>query len=119
MSTRYYDPTSGTRTVKWRWRIAGALNRLPGTCWANLVSWALGSRRLFDRHNEDDVRQNSLCREASASGRCYCGKIAVPTKDSAAPILADRTPRTLARLAFMFGGVFGLAAGFVLVAVAR
>lgn len=77
MSTRYYDPTSKTLTVKARWRFASALNRLPFTCWAGLVSWALGSRPLIDRQNEDDVRINSMCRrDANACGRCYCGKIA-------------------------------------------
>lgn len=74
--SRYYDPTSKTLVVKARWKIAGALNRLPFTCWANLVSWTLGSRPLIDRANGDDMRIDSMCRrDADACGRCYCGKI--------------------------------------------
>jgi hypothetical protein len=74
--TRYYDPTSGTLTVKLRWKFADLLNRLPRTCWANLVSWALGSKPLIDRHGDGDIRQDWICRkDAGANGRCYCGKI--------------------------------------------
>ena len=77
--SRYYDPCSGTLIVKLRWRIAGVLNRLPRTCWANLVSWALGSTPLYSRHHDNDVRQDWICRkDAAASGRCYCGKIERP-----------------------------------------
>jgi hypothetical protein len=40
---------------------------------------------MFDRSG-DDVRQNFMCRSATDYGRCYCGKIAVPTRDrTAAP----------------------------------
>lgn len=80
---RYYDPTSKTAAVRWRWRIAYALNRLPGTCWANLVSWALGSGPLIDRYGDGDVRADSTCRrDAEACGRCYCGKLtAVSTSE--------------------------------------
>lgn len=76
--SKYYDPTSGTIAVKARWKLARALNRLPFTCWASLVSWALGDRPLVDLSgNEDDVRINSMCRnDADRCGRCYCGKIA-------------------------------------------
>lgn len=76
MSTRYYDPTSKTLVVKARWRIAVALDRLPFTCWARLVDWALGSRALVDfSGNRDDVRADSWCKtDERACGRCYCGK---------------------------------------------
>lgn len=74
MSTRYYDPTD--RRNKWRWDVAHWLNKLPGTCWASLVSWALGNRRLLDLRNGDDVRVDSLCRrDAQMCGSCYCGQI--------------------------------------------
>jgi hypothetical protein len=63
-----------------RWWAAWQLNRLPWTCWANLVSWALHSRPLVDRNGDGDVRQDWMCRSDSACGRCYCGKIAVPTQ---------------------------------------
>lgn len=59
-----------------RWRIAYALNRLPCTCWANLVSWALHSRPLIDRFNGGDIRQDAMCRrDTQDNGRCYCGKL--------------------------------------------
>ena len=75
--SRYYDPCDGTLAVKARWKIADVLNRLSGTCWANIVSWALGSRPLIAFDGEGDVRQDSLCRrDAARCGRCYCGKIA-------------------------------------------
>jgi hypothetical protein len=75
---RYYDPCIGSRMVKWRWRIAGWLNRLPRTCWANIVSWALGSRPMFDSSgNEDDIRRTSACFQLGDE-RCYCGKYANP-----------------------------------------
>lgn len=59
-----------------RWALADALNRLPGTCWANLVSFALHSAPLIDRKGESDIRQDDMCRsDAARNGRCYCGKI--------------------------------------------
>lgn len=59
-----------------RWRIAGWLNRLPRTCWANLVSWALHRRPLIDRHGDGDIRQDWMCHEdAARTGNCYCNKI--------------------------------------------
>lgn len=55
---------------KLRWRVADVLNRLPGMCWANLVSWALRSRPLTE------TRQDWMCRSDTASnGCCYCGKL--------------------------------------------
>lgn len=59
-----------------RWSIAYHLNRLPWTCWANLVSWAMRSRPLIDRNGDGDVRQDWMCRTATECGRCYCGKVA-------------------------------------------
>ena len=70
---RHYDPTE--RRNKWRWDLAALINRMPGTCWANLVSWALGSRPMLDLRNGDDVRQDWMCAsDAARNGRCYCGK---------------------------------------------
>lgn len=72
---RHLDPT--LRRHKWRWDLAWWLNKLPGVCWANLVSWALGHRAIFNRFGDGDIRQDSICRlDADACGRCYCGKIA-------------------------------------------
>lgn len=76
MAERYYDPTSKTLAVKVRWKVASALDRLPFTCWAHLVSWALGSRRLIDLSgNQDDVRADRWCDPSESTwGSCYCGK---------------------------------------------
>lgn len=64
---------------KWRWKVASIVNRLPRTCWANLVQWALADRgqKLVDLSgNQEDVRQGWLCRrDAETSGVCYCGKL--------------------------------------------
>lgn len=51
-----------------------ALNRLHGTCWANLVSWAMPVGEMTIR-GTFDVKQ---CRpgdtDFDANGACYCGK---------------------------------------------
>lgn len=55
-----------------RWFIADRLDRLPGFCWANLVTWALGWHTMRER----GVRQDSVCRaDFAANGVCYCGKL--------------------------------------------
>lgn len=87
--SNYYDPCSGTTAVKWRWRIADILNRLPRTCWANIVFWALGSRSMFDRDNSDDIRRSPMC-FSPGQERCYCGKFASPTERNPQP--APPTP---------------------------
>ena len=76
METKHYDPTSKSLVVRARWTVAWWLNKLPRTCWSNLVSWALGDRKLWDPGNHDDVRQNYLCGDGvSRTGSCYCGKL--------------------------------------------
>ncbi|PXY27408.1 hypothetical protein [Prauserella muralis] len=65
--------------AKARWRLAYALNRLPGMCWTNLVGWVLRSCRLRE------TRQDWLCRRGvaeSRDGRCYCGKLQRPGGDA-------------------------------------
>ena len=62
---------------KMRWRLAHLLDRLPFTCWASLVSWAMRGhgytlRRCVDQRD---------CRRDAAEGKfgdCYCGKISLP-----------------------------------------
>jgi hypothetical protein len=51
-----------------RWWTARQLDRLPFTCWADLVGWAQGW------HSLRDVRQDRTCTTAP-TGRCYCGKV--------------------------------------------
>lgn len=57
-----------------RWRVITQLNRLPGQCWAGLVSWGLGSKtapRLPWSPVTDTCRRDA----AENGGRCYCSKI--------------------------------------------
>lgn len=55
-----------------RWRIAELLNRLPGQCWADLVSWAQGSA-FYKRPWQP--RSPGCTDGAVRQGRCYCGKL--------------------------------------------
>jgi hypothetical protein len=59
---------------KSRWWIATQMDRLPGQCWADLVSWALswdgGEKRALWSP------QGAMCRrDAAECGTCYCGKL--------------------------------------------
>lgn len=54
-----------------RWWVAGHLNRLPGQCWTDLVTWALGWN-----HGLPWRPVTSTCRQDCAlNGSCYCGKL--------------------------------------------
>lgn len=55
-----------------RWWVARCLNSLPGQCWADLVSWATGSR--FYRWPWQP-RTPMCVQDAAENGRCYCGKV--------------------------------------------
>jgi len=58
-----------------RWPLASLLNRLPWTCWASLVPWALGWHRFTDVTEIREAFDVGTCRrDAQASGCCYCGK---------------------------------------------
>jgi hypothetical protein len=60
-----------------RWRLATLVNRLPGQCWADLVSWVLdrlGKRRYYNRMPWQP-RTWSCTKDAVENGRCYCGKL--------------------------------------------
>jgi hypothetical protein len=67
--------------LKIRWLIADLLNRLPGQCWGDLVTWALETpsarkRRGNARHPWRPVTR--ICRNdlaQSRDGACYCGKL--------------------------------------------
>lgn len=60
------------RNSKARWRVAAWLDRLPGMCWAQLVSWVLFDTRLRDTRQT----YGSGCRpDAERCGVCYCGRI--------------------------------------------
>lgn len=70
--------------MKLRWRIATLLDKLPGQCWADLVSWV-----YHDRRDDPGYRWASpwspigqSCRNDFArNGACYCGKLR-DTQDS-------------------------------------
>jgi hypothetical protein len=58
-----------------RWRIAYAMDHVPGQCWSNLVSFALGSRRWPWQP------VGGICRsDAEACGACYCGRLKAPLR---------------------------------------
>jgi hypothetical protein len=63
-----------------RWRIACGLNRLPGSCWADLVSWALDGSKAARRVGDSVLPWRpitDLCHRDAAEngGHCYCSKI--------------------------------------------
>lgn len=63
-------PSTGAR---WRWTLATHLNRLPSSCWAHLVTWALN----WDTPLREAVTSGGQCRVEAATcahGCCYCGK---------------------------------------------
>ncbi|WP_086848381.1 hypothetical protein [Amycolatopsis kentuckyensis] len=56
---------------KLRWRLARALNLLPGQCWADLVCWVIGDDR---RSPWSPI--GAVCRsDRAATGCCWCGKL--------------------------------------------
>jgi len=67
------------RKSRLRWWVASQLNRMPGQCWADLVTWAL--RWKFEaRHPWRPV--TGTCREdAARTGACYCGKVRAVNRD--------------------------------------
>lgn len=73
-----------------RWWIADQLNRLPGQCWADLVSWALswpgGEKRPLWSPAGDACRQ-----DAAECGTCYCGKLRAGGAGSARAGLTGRS----------------------------
>jgi hypothetical protein len=84
----WWLPSKHWRQDGWRWRVATAVNKLPGQCWSDLVEWAL-------RRHEDDPdtpfndavrrvpfrRQTQGCRDdrdRPGCGSCYCGQLMTP-----------------------------------------
>ena len=63
-------------TERLRWRIARLLDRLPGQCWADLVTWALNDDPDEHKIWKPSSPMGSTCREDAARvGSCYCGKL--------------------------------------------
>jgi hypothetical protein len=71
-----------------RWSVAAAVNRLPGTCWTDLVSFA-------QRYRRSPLQlQRGVCRaDAARCGTCYCGKVQDPAGAAAwdAQVAARKT----------------------------
>lgn len=66
------------RIERLKWRIATLANRLPGQCWADLVSWVLDSKRTRDPGLRARLpwRPIRSCRtDLARTGACYCGKL--------------------------------------------
>ena len=66
--------------ARWRWRLALRINRLPGQCWTDPVSWALpwapGPRLPW-------APVTPRCTASAASDpewRCYCGQVGADGK---------------------------------------
>lgn len=62
-----------SRATRARWVVARILGRLPGTCWAELATWALGPTyrpRLWETFRTGECKT-----DASRCGACYCGSI--------------------------------------------
>lgn len=61
------------RNSKARWTVARWLDRLPGMCWAQLVSWVYTDEPL---RNTRQTNNGVDCRtDAERCGVCYCGRI--------------------------------------------
>jgi hypothetical protein len=70
-------------TPRWRWRVINLIGKLPGQCWADLVTWAQdGNREAVER--ADSWRgalpwaPNQGCGSGPDFERncvCYCGKV--------------------------------------------
>lgn len=71
------------------------LRRLPGTCWADTVSWYLGGLPALV---EGVPANHEGCRrDAAACGVCYCGSLTDPEGDKAwAAHVADLDARQAA-----------------------
>lgn len=61
----------------WKYRLIGLLNRLPETCWTELVCWVeYGGSPLRDAFCASRCQQT-----AARCGACYCGKVVDPNGD--------------------------------------
>jgi hypothetical protein len=76
---RYLDGGDVAVSERIRWRIAYLLNRLPGQCWADLVSWAIDGPRSARQRGDNWLPWRTItstCRVIEPpNDRCYCGKI--------------------------------------------
>lgn len=78
----HYRAKRRARWLMTRWPLAEVLNRLPRTCWADLVSWAMHKSTGDKYENAEYSLRNSVgggskCQAESAVHRdktCYCGK---------------------------------------------
>lgn len=62
-----------------RWFVARTVDRLPGQCWADLVSWAHRSEKGLP------WAPQRTCRTDLVDGVCWCGKIQPATAKEGLP----------------------------------
>jgi hypothetical protein len=63
------------RRGRLRWWAAHRLNRLPWTCWVDLVDWALDGRARQLAAAVRPRAQQSCRADRDTLGCCYCGKL--------------------------------------------
>lgn len=95
--------------MKWierlKWRVAYLLDRLPGQCWADWVSWVYRDGRgwreeRYWRAYAPWWPMGATCREDFArTGACYCGKLRRPEVDGIDEELARGWDDVAARMA--------------------
>lgn len=73
----YRRDRANGRPARLRWWVATQLNRLPGQCWADLVTWALGWHK-GEKHTPWSPVTSVCRRDLAANGGCYCGKLRPP-----------------------------------------
>lgn len=60
------------RAERVRWKIARLADRLPGMCWADLVTWVVWR----EPKSLSGCRVSHACQgDREANGICYCGKL--------------------------------------------
>jgi hypothetical protein len=64
---------------QWRWRVANAMDLVPGQCWSSLAGWALCSDEQLRATGESRLPWRpvgDMCRtDLARAGSCYCNKL--------------------------------------------
>jgi hypothetical protein len=64
--------TRGWDLKAWKYRLVHLLDKLPGTCWTELVRWVeYRQLPLSEAFGVARCRRDA----AACGGRCYCGKV--------------------------------------------
>lgn len=62
--------TRGWDLKAWKYRLAHLLDKLPRTCWTELVCWIEYDAPLSEAFSQARCRQDE-----ARCGACYCGKL--------------------------------------------